>query len=62
MLFHLHDQVRFLTPHGDVSKGSTGRVVGRFGRPSEPSYFVLIDGQPAAVHVAATALKRARAS
>jgi hypothetical protein len=54
---HLHDQVRLLTARGDVRQGATGRVLGRFAQPTEPSYFVAFDGQPAPVEVAADALE-----
>jgi hypothetical protein len=54
---HLHDQVRLVTAHGDVREGSIGRILGRFARPSEPTFFVAFDGQPAALEVSADALE-----
>lgn len=32
MLFHLHDQVRLVTTHGDVRAGSLGRIIGWYRR------------------------------
>ena len=55
--FHRHDHVRLLTTCREVPAGSIGRILGRFARPSEPSYFVAFDGHPAAVEVAADALE-----
>lgn len=55
--FHRHDHVRLLTTCREVPEGSIGHVLGRFARPSEPSYLVAFDGHPAAVEVAADALE-----
>ena len=55
--FHRHDQVHLLTTCREVPERSVGRVLGRFARPSEPSYLVAFDGHSAAVEVAADALE-----
>ena len=52
----VNDQVRLLAASGDVRQGSTGRVVGRFARPTQPSYYIAFEGQPAGIEVAADAL------
>jgi hypothetical protein len=52
----VNDQVRLLAASGDVRPGARGRVVGRFARPTQPSYFVAFEGQPAGVEVAADVL------
>jgi hypothetical protein len=59
----VNDQVRLLRTSGDVRQGSKGRVVGRFARPTQPSYYVAFEGQPAGVEVPADVLAlHARAS
>ena len=55
--FHRHDHVRLLTTYREVPEGSVGRVLGRFARPSGPSYFVVFEEHPAGVEVAADALE-----
>jgi len=55
--FHRHDQVRLVTTCREVPAGSIGRVLGRFARPSGPSYFVAFEEHSTAVEVAADALE-----